>query len=343
MLRNILILLSVLTFSNQLIAQNNQSSEADSPQYSEILPLASKSLMLDIAKVSDSKLIAVGERGHILSSEDGVSWKQKLVPTVSTLTQVFFYDELNGWAVGHDSVILKTTDGGETWQIQMYAPELERPLFDVLFTDLNNGVAVGAYGRFLRTQDGGKTWQEEFHDEMLVEDDRLYLQELKAEDEEMYLDEIRSILPHFNRVKAIGNEWFLVGELGLLAKSSDQGKQWQLLDEIYQGSFFDINVVDNDKIIVAGLRGNLFTSDDNGNSWQQVDVDSTALLNAIVIAPDNSVYVLANAGVLLTSSDKGDSFSLQTEKDGKAIIAGVWFKEQLVVATETGLKVVQGQ
>ncbi|QDP01165.1 WD40/YVTN/BNR-like repeat-containing protein [Thalassotalea sp. PS06] len=343
MLRTILILFSLLAISATSTAQSNSSSQPESSQFSEILPLASQSLILDIAKVSDNKLIAVGERGHILTSTDGIDWQQKLVPTVSTLTRVFFLDENLGWAVGHDSVILNTTDGGDNWEVQMFAPELERPLFDILFTSATEGVAVGAYGRFLRTTDGGKTWEQEFHGELLYEDDQIYLEELKQEDEELYLDEISSILPHFNRVKIIGDEWFLVGELGLMAKSRDRGQQWQILDEIYQGSFFDINVTNDDRLVVAGLRGNLFVSDDAGNNWERVPLDTKALLNAVVVGPDNAIYVLANSGVMLTNKDRGNGFEKSTQPDGKALISGVWFNGQLILATEVGFKVVQGQ
>ena len=126
---------------------------------SQILPLAEKSLLLD-GQVLGDRIIVVGERGHILISEDhGVSWQQQEVPTRANLTSVFFVDPANGWAAGHDSVILQTSDGGRHWQ-QVYAdPEDERPSLDLWFRDRNHGYAVGAYGLFLITEDGGKSWQ----------------------------------------------------------------------------------------------------------------------------------------------------------------------------------------
>ncbi len=126
---------------------------------SQILPLAEKSLLLDGQVVGD-RIVVVGERGHILISEDqGASWQQQEVPTRATLTSVFFVDRDNGWAAGHDSVILQTSDAGQHWQ-QVYAdPEDERPILDLWFRDMNHGYAVGAYGLFLETKDAGKSWQ----------------------------------------------------------------------------------------------------------------------------------------------------------------------------------------
>ena len=124
-----------------------------------IAPLAEKALLMDIEQVGDAKLIAVGQFGHILLSSDGVNWQQIASPINSTLTSVFFIDQKHGWIVGHDASILATTDGGLSWQLQQYLPELEKPLFDIAFKDVNNGIAVGAYGHLYRTDDGGKNWQ----------------------------------------------------------------------------------------------------------------------------------------------------------------------------------------
>ena len=98
-------------------------------------PLAIESLLLDGA-AAGSRLVVVGERGHILVSTDGgASWKQARVPTRALLTAVHLHDEHTGWAVGHDAVILRTGDGGATWEIVHHAPEEERPLLDVWFRD----------------------------------------------------------------------------------------------------------------------------------------------------------------------------------------------------------------
>src|SRR4051794_13611808 len=48
------------------------------------------------------RLVAVGERGTVLLSDDaGASWRQAPVPVQVTLTTVRFIDERTGWAAGH--------------------------------------------------------------------------------------------------------------------------------------------------------------------------------------------------------------------------------------------------
>ena len=63
----------------------------------------------------------------------------------------------SGYVVGANGTILRTNDGGETWQDQesafsnnLYAVEIYKP---------NEAVAVGELGRVLWTEDGGRIWK----------------------------------------------------------------------------------------------------------------------------------------------------------------------------------------
>jgi photosystem II stability/assembly factor-like uncharacterized protein len=304
-------------------------------------PLASKSLMLDIIKINDKQLVAVGERGHILLSNDAVTWRQANVPLRTTLTAVYFVDATHGWAVGHDATILFSPDGGENWEIQQYLPAKEKPLLDITFKNKNEGIAIGAYGQQYRTSDGGKNWTFEFHEEFLFPEDLDYLEELKQEDEEAYLDEQGSILAHFNGIFKDGRTLYMVGEVGLIAKSNDFARKWLPFDSIYQGSFNDISRTQQGNLLVAGLRGNVFRSLESGTKWEHINTGTQALLNSIVLGDNGKIYVLGNNGVILQSDDDGVSFSLNTQADGKALISGVWFKDQLVIVSEVGIKTVQ--
>ena len=303
-------------------------------------PLANKSLLLDIENVSQSFLIAAGERGHVLKSIDGTSWDQMSVPVQSTLTSVTFVGVKLGWAVGHDATIIHTNDGGVSWQIQQFMPEREKPLLDVAFKDEKNGIAVGAYGQFFRTSDGGQNWHEEFHQEFLPIEDIEYLDELKMEDEEAYLDERSTILPHFNRIVLDGRTAFIVGEVGLIAKSNDFGKTWSQFDSVYNGSFFDIERTQAGNLITAGLRGNVFRSLRNGTPWGHVKTNTTSLINDIVLTSDDRVLLLGNNGTLLISDDDGQRFRSRPQQDGKALIAGTWFKSKLIAVSEDGIKTI---
>jgi len=324
-------------FFSCIISANEIESFVDA----EIEPLASKSLLLDIVVVDQKKLVAVGQHGNILISTDAINWQQAAVPIQSTLTSIYFVNVLQGWAVGHDATILHTSDGGYSWEIQQYKPEKEKPLLDVTFKDEFNGIAVGAYGMFYRTIDGGKHWTNEFHSEFLSVDDAAYISQLKGQDEEAYRDEIASILPHFNRIVQDGRTSYLVGEIGLIAKSNDFGIHWQKFDEIYQGSFFDLARTHQGNLLVVGLRGHIFRSLKNGTPWGLIQSSTTALLNSVVLTDDDRIIIIGNNGVLLVSDDDGISYKKEIQTDGKSLISGVWFNHQLIVTSDVGIKIIK--
>ncbi len=307
-----------------------------SEQTSYLAPLADQSLLLDIV-ANDQKVLAVGERGHVLLSSDSAqSWQQLQVPTAATLTAVTVVGD-SIWAVGHDSVIIGSTDSGQSWSVQQFLPELERPLMDVHFFDQQHGVALGAYGVFFRTTDGGNSWEREYHTSFLHPDDQEYLEELKEEDEAFYLEEMASILPHLNRVTESNGVLFVAGETGLLAKSQDQGRSWQRMESGYMGSFFDVVQKSDGSVLAAGLRGNVFQSDPEHGNWQRLDSQTTATLNSIVKLTGNDDYLLVgNNGTMIWYSD--NSLELAQTDAGKAILNAVQLDGGVTAVSEVGIK-----
>src|SRR5690348_14553614 len=88
----------------------------DSPALAS--PLAARGLLNGLASAGD-RIVAVGQRGHILWSDDrGAHWQQAQVPVSSDLVAVAFPSPTQGWAVGHDGVILHSADAGKTWTRQ---------------------------------------------------------------------------------------------------------------------------------------------------------------------------------------------------------------------------------
>ena len=246
-------------------------------------PLAVKSLLVDAANAGP-RIVLVGQRGHILFSDDnGASWKQARVPARALLTAVHMHDDKTGWAAGHDAVILRTDDGGENWRLMHRAPEEERPLLDVWFRDRDNGFAVGAYGYFLATRDGGKTWSSR----AISKDD-------------FHLNEI---------VPAGAGRLFMAAEAGVAYRSDDGGETWRELPSPYTGSWYGALMLEGERLLLHGLRGHLFRSDDGGESWTRVATGTTATLTNAARLPGGGVLITGLEGILLTSRDRGGSVS----------------------------------
>ncbi len=96
-------------------APSTDSLDVPAQRVDERLPAP----LLSVARAGDA-LIGVGLYGLIQRSTNaGRTWQQVDSPVSSDLVQVRFRDERNGWIVGHDALVLHTTDGGHSWQVQL--------------------------------------------------------------------------------------------------------------------------------------------------------------------------------------------------------------------------------
>ncbi len=318
-----------------ITASLSTQSIASEPLAAITATKADKTLLTDI-EFTGKQLVAVGKHGTIITSVDAKDWQQAAVPSQVLLTAVTFNGSERGWACGHDATIINTTDGGANWQLQQVNTQLDKPCLDILFITEQHGFAVGAYGMFYETTDGGENWQKRFLDSLLFAEDQEYLNDLKDSDPEAYEAETASILPHFNRIVATGNKLMLVGEMGLLAHSTDNGKSWQRDEEIYMGSFFAYASDDHGEEVVAGLRGNIFSRQQE-QQWRPINNDKTATVNSIIKAGENHWLLLANSGVIFHYIN--NQLTVEQLPDGKAILDAVIFDNQLVMASENGIKV----
>lgn len=199
-------------------------------------PKAAQERLLDITSAGN-RLIAVGQHGVILTSNDGNSWQQTDSPVSLMLTRVHFTDAKNGWALGYDETMLRTTDGGNNWKLAHHNPR-GRALFDMQFLDAQNGIAVGGYGTHLVTRDGGQSWS-------FVE------------------SPLYDVGMHLNEILVLGDgTLFVAGERGMMARSTDNGETWEVLDGPYGGSSFGALPYGEKGVVIFGMRGNVFRTGD---------------------------------------------------------------------------------
>lgn len=287
------------------------------------------------------RIVAVGERGIIILSDDGgAHWRQARVPASVTLAAVHFPTPTHGWAVGHYGVVLHSRDGGETWTRQLdgvraaqltlqdararagaaggadYLAEAERlvadgpdkPLLALHFSDERNGIVVGAYNLALRTRDGGASW---IPLTGRIENPRGN---------------------HLYAVAAAGNDVYIAGEQGLLLRSGDGGERFERLGLPYQGSLFALAIADG-QLAVAGLGGNAFRSRDKGASWDRLAVPMPVSITAMR-AQGGALFLVNQAGKLLRAGAAGPAVVLDTpplapladvlvEPDGTLVAVGM--------------------
>ena len=279
---------------------------------SVIASLAKHSLLLGIDGDA-RRSIAVGERGHILLTENnGKNWIQKKSPTRRTLNSVCLVDQKTIWIVGHQSTVLRSQDGGENWTKIQVLDDPETSFLDVLFVDSSRGFIVGSYGKYFSTIDGGETWVEN-----------------EQEDD-----------PHFYQIASQPNGvLWMVGEFGTVWKSNNQGESWELLDSQYDGTFFGVVPLNkSSSIILHGLQGNIFRFK-KGSILKKIESPTNAILQRGVQLKDGRLVLAAGAGELLLGARDGRLFQVVALFDKAAVPTDLWQSEDgsLLVTTDRGV------
>ncbi len=248
-------------------------------------------LLLDGAVVG-SEIVVVGERGTILRSSDNArTWQATPRAATATLTGISFAPSPStsapasalGWAVGHDALILGTSDGGRAWARQFQGENLQDSFLDVLALDAQHVVAVGAYALYFETKDSGKSWAKR----KVTEDDF-----------------------HFNRItRGPTGTLYLAGERGTVLKSTDAGTSWRAIGTPYDGSFFGVLPLDARTLLAHGLRGQVFRSTDDGATWERIATPQPVILATALRQKSDTLLLAGGTGTLLASHDGGRNFA----------------------------------
>lgn len=242
---------------------------------------STRTLLLDACKVGRA-VVAVGERGNVIRSEDsGVSWEHVGTPMAATLTGVSFADTVRGWAVGHHGAIMYTDDGGFTWAIQNNGVSEEAAFLDVLALNARQAIAVGGFGVCYITQDG-RTWTAR-----------------KLGDEELHLNRV---------VKGPSGEILVTGERGAFFRLKDVRAEPEVLNTGYEGTLNGV-LVGTNGWFAYGLRGHVFRAENASGAWQPVAGLPPVLISCAVELEAGPIILAGQARALLISYDAGATFS----------------------------------
>ncbi len=264
------------------------------------------------------RLIAVGLRGLIVYSDNqGQNWQQAKSPVSTDLASVHFVTPQQGWASGHDGVVLHSNDGGKTWTRQLDGRQLSTlivnayeqrvkagdaaaetslkqardiardgtalALLGIHFTDEQRGYVVGSFGLLIGTNDGGKSWQPMLH----------------------LIDNPQGL--HLNAIRGQGDALYIAAERGTVFRMDRGSGRFVPSPTSYAGSFLDL-ASDHTAVLAYGLRGHVFRSEDAGISWQetQTGLDSSITAGTSV---DGGFMLLSQGGRAIISADEGHTFS----------------------------------
>lgn len=336
--------------------------------------LAPENLLTDVTRVGD-RIVAVGERGHIIYSDDeGKSWVQGEVPVSVTLTGIDFGSDSHGWAVGHSGVVLHTSDAGATWSLQIdgiramelaiesreeqiaameerieEAPEeekedLEWALDDLYFAleNIQADMDIGPVNPLL------DVWFENENRGFVVGAYGMFLRTMDGgetwKDWAPRIDNRQNF--HLNGITRItGGALVVVGEAGQIHVSVDGGETFERREAPYEGSLFGvIGTGQMNEILAFGLRGNMLFSSDLGKSWRMVPNSAGTTLNDGVVADDGRITLVGNSGAVLMSTNGAETFREYFRSDREGVMSAVPISgTDLLIVGEGGAKITDAR
>lgn len=237
--------------------------------------------------------IEFGEIGYRLSilktTDGGTNWGQINVDRIPALLyNIFFIDELNGWATGSAGRILKTTDGGKYWTT-MYPATYS--LVDVYSFNTTHIIAVGQAHVIRETTNGGISW-------------------FRRDTSFLSSGSINSI--HF-----INPDTGMLVQYGEVFRTTDKGRTWLTKGHM---RLWDITCYGKKDCWGVGYGGTIVYSSDAGSSWVNQVSGVSAWLKDVKFVTSRIGWAVGDGDILKTT-DGGANWLWQDANQGGTLLA----------------------
>ena len=255
------------------------------------IPSGTNSYLHDIIFPEGTTGYCAGLNGCILKSTDkGNSWNWLWTGSNSPLFCLDFLNDSSGFAGGYN-LILKTSDGGKSWNIQNINFSPSCAIVAISYIDRLTIYAAGNIpgGSFYKTTDGGLNWNTQ----------SLGLPNLFGGS----VDLVRSMC--FTNM----NTGFIVTDFGTILKTTDSGSNWQR-DSSFRPSYtklsvmYDINIADSNCINISGSGGTVITSSNAGHNWTSKAGNRKTIRESFFINSSTG-YASGERGEFLKTTDGG--------------------------------------
>ena len=239
------------------------------------------------------------------------------------LQDVYFMDDQNGLVVGNGGLMLKTSDGGKTWEkmeVDMRPPGAGQrpgggggppgggfgrggpaPLYNIYFIDEHVGYITGGRGTILKTEDGGKTWA----------------RKMARSDTPGRGGRPGGIRANLMGIQMISETTgFIAGSENTILKTTDGGETWVGSSERARvgetrNNLENILFVSPTTGWVIGSFGTLLHTTDAGEAWEKRDPGFDNNLFGIHFLDENTGWICGQEGLILHTTDGGATWNQQ--------------------------------
>ncbi len=247
-----------------------------------------------------------------------------------TLSDVFFLDELNGYACGGErfgiGVLLKTFDGGKTWTAADSV--MPKQAYSCYFQNPTQGFVVGFDSWISQTFNGGVSFDAFTMPAYLPTLDIKFNKSgvgLMVGGAGLNQGTIYSLptnAPNWNEkllefklecvAWASENRAFAAG-YGVLLQSDNSGETWRYHDKVKGDFFKDICFPNSTVGYLIGWQGMVLKSNDGGLNWRKLQSGNNAFsmrvyLQAVDFFDENTGAIVGENGLMWFTKDGGKSW-----------------------------------
>ncbi|MDY6863882.1 MAG: YCF48-related protein [Thermodesulfobacteriota bacterium] len=263
----------------------------------------------------------VGDRGLVLKTTDGAESWQRIDMITGGSFKDITFINKDGWIVGEEGLILHTTDGGNNWRKQEANTEIF--LMKVFFLDKSKGFVVGSEGTILRTENGGASWRQVPLDWIGLLPETLLERGTTTLNlyDIFFIDKVRG---------------WAVGDFGTVIYTSDGGDNWEVLQIGLFPHFFTVYFRNGLEGLAAGQNGLFLRTEDGGRHWKNVSMLTKESLYRIHISGDYGVIV-GDHGSVFQSNNSGETWTKVNLNMNPPL---PWFVDAFIIPSKSNGKVV---
>lgn len=234
----------------------------------------------------------INEAEIFKTTNGGINWSRQeytINDTGKTLRSIYFTSDTTGYITGDKGLILKTTNGGNTWVSLLEGMNYQ--LRSIFFLNDSSGWAVGGKGVYyhtdssivLKTTDAGNTWK------------------IFKEPSTQLFTDVKFISPDLG---------YFTSSEGYIYKTTNGGINWTPVYKARNG-LASLYLSSSERITAVGMNGTVVQSDDTGNKWSYKASGTFISLEWCYFISPLTGWVLGYDGTILKTTNGGEDWVSQ--------------------------------
>ncbi len=218
---------------------------------------------------------------HILQAQQ-TSWQWvNPLPQGNAINGITAMNKDTAFAVANNGTIIKTTNGGKTWQVTPTAAGITEAFYNTQFVSKTVGWAVGEYGKILKTTDAGNTW---------------FIQ---------YISTTKDIFTSDFISESTG---WIAGAQGMIYKTTDGGTSWAQQNSGLTVTLYGMFFLTTTTGWAVGTEGKLIATTDGGNTWVTKTTNTVQNLYNVQFISSSVGYAVGTFGMIIKSTNGGNTW-----------------------------------